>query len=116
VIFCHLVLRHPADSADFSGMFHFRCPACWGEDARVASQPGVDPGTARCGPSIEGVTVVGRRGRHPRDGIGQTCGSPAPGNHLVAAPNSRQVQLLLGWPVRQGWLQLPVVVSALPWA
>jgi len=85
----------------------------------VASQPGwpgVDLGTARSGPPIEGVTVVGRRGRHPTDGIGQTCGSPAPGNCLVAAPKSRQVQLLVGWLVGRGWLPLPVVVSALPWA
>jgi hypothetical protein len=25
-------------------------------------------------------------------------------------------QLLLGWPVGQGWLRLPVVVSKLSWA
>jgi hypothetical protein len=99
-------------------MFHFCCSAYWGEDARVASQPGrpgVDPGTARCGPPIEGLTVVGRRCRL-RDGIRQTCGSPAPGNYLAAVPKPRRVQLLVGWPVGQGSLQLPVVVSALPWA
>src|SRR6266849_6645740 len=37
------------------------CPAFPGEDACVASQPGqpgVEPGTARCGPAIEGVIAV----------------------------------------------------------
>src|SRR5216683_1236035 len=37
------------------------CPAYPGEDACVASQPGqpgVEPGTARCGPAIEGVIAV----------------------------------------------------------
>jgi hypothetical protein len=58
------------------------------------------------------VTVVGRRGGHLGDGIGQTCRSAASGSGLVAAPKSRQVQL----PVGRSWLQLPVVVSALPWA
>ena len=97
-------------------MFHF-CPAYWGEDARVASQPrrpGIDPGAACCGPPIEGVTVVGRRCRL-RDGIRQRCGASVTGNYLVAVPKSRQVQLLVGCPVGQGSLQL-LVVSTLPWA
>ena len=69
-------------------------------DACVASQPGrpdVDPAAARCGPAIEGVIAVGRRGRL-RAGIRRPRGSPAPGNYLVAAPTSRQVRLLPGWP------------------
>jgi hypothetical protein len=37
-------------------------------------------------------------------------GPAAPGNYLAAAPKPRRVRLLLGWPVGQSWLQLPVVV------
>ena len=50
--------------------------------------------------------------RHPPD----VRGSPAPGNCLAAAPKPRRVRLLLGWPMSQSSLQLPVLVSALPWA
>ena len=115
MIFCHLVLRHPADSAGFqryvppllSRMLGRGCPC--GEPARLARRRSRHG--ALC-PPIEGVTVVGRRGRHPTDGIGQTCGSPAPGNCLVAAPKSRQVQLLVGWLVGRGWLPLPGGIGA----
>jgi uncharacterized membrane protein len=44
-------------------------------------------------------------------------GSAARGSYLVAAPKAGRVRLLLlGWPVGQGWLRLPVVVSKLSWA
>src|SRR5262249_15330 len=94
------------------------CPAYWGEHARFASQPGrpgVDPGTARCGPPIEAVPRDGGR-CWIRGGIGKSGGPPAPGNCLVAVPKSRQVQLLVGRPVGHSSLQLPEVVSTLPWA
>jgi hypothetical protein len=98
-------------------MFHFiashigeRTPV---SPARPAGQAPVRHGALRS--ADRRGDRVGRRCRL-RDGIRQTCGSPAPGNCPVAAPKSRQVQLLAGWPVGPSWLQLPVVVSALPWA
>jgi len=92
--------------------------AYWGEDACVASQPGqpgVEPGAARCGPAIAGVMRWQTRqapARHPPD----VRGLPAPGSYLAAAPKPRRAQLRLGWPMSQSSLQLPVLVSALPWA
>src|SRR5216684_5156383 len=89
------------------------CPAYPGEDACVTSQPGqpgVEPGTARCGPAIEEVMRwQGRQapGRQPPD----VRGSAAPGNPLVAPPKSRRVRLLLGWPGSQSARPPPVVVS-----
>jgi hypothetical protein len=46
----------------------------------------------------------------------RTPGRKKPGNYLVAAPKSRQVQPFLGWPVGESSLQPPAVVSTLSWA
>jgi hypothetical protein len=50
-------------------------------------------------------------GRHPPE----VRRSPASGNCPVAAPRSRQAQLLLGWPISKD-SPSAAVVSALPWA
>jgi hypothetical protein len=81
--------------------------------ASPASQP---PGPARAAVRrSKGVIAwqpLQAPGRQPPD----VRGAAAPGNYLAAAPKPGRVRLLVGWPVGQSSPQLPVVVSALPWA
>jgi hypothetical protein len=88
--------------------------------AHVVSDDGDRGGSRRARPHADLLVCEitgGRPGLRYVLDAGSHAWTHKPGSYLVAAPKSRQVQPLLGWPVGQSSLQPPaVVVSTLSWA
>src|SRR5215472_14910967 len=88
--------------------------------AHVGSDHGDHGGSRRARPHADQLVCEitgGQPGpRYVLDAGSHAWTQEAPRSYLAAAPKSRQVQPLLGWPVGRSSLQPSAVVSTLSWA